>query len=46
MSSSSMLSLITAITTPSLIYIDVEGCLKFISIPLFNYADYIDTKVD
>lgn len=42
--SASTLNLIKSITTFSLIYINPEGCLKFISLPLFNLEDHQEVK--
>lgn len=36
----SIIPLLSSITTPSFIYIDIEGCLKFLPIPLFMMGDY------
>lgn len=40
-----ILSMVTSITTPSLIYLNVDGCLKFLPIPLFIFSDNFD-KMD
>jgi hypothetical protein len=35
-----ILSMLTSITTPSLIYINVDRCLKFLPLPLFIFSDH------
>lgn len=40
-----ILSMVTGITTPSLIYINVDRCLKFLPLPLFIFSDHF-TKME
>lgn len=37
--------MLSAITNPSFIYVNLDGCLKFLPIPLFIFIDYF-TKMD